>query len=273
MSQRRWLSALGVAAFAAAVAIAPSSGASSGAEAASSRAAINGDALSHVGGPVGDGLDDDATAQADLASVAGSYALAGAGPDGVTYKGTAKIESIAGEMYKGKWTIGTEVYQTICIRDADILSCAWSDSVKDSHDLGVMAYLVDDDDALDGVWFEAGGTALGHEVLASGNDNLVGSHKIKVGENPDKSKYTGTCDVSLKSGVLQLDWTLGKAKIRGLGIRNGDVVSVGFSDAGGNYGVLQYKITKGGKVLTGQWSQTGQKVPGTGTETMTRASS
>jgi hypothetical protein len=34
--------------------------------------------------------------------------------------------------------------------------------------------------------------------------------------------------------------------------------------------VLQYRITKNGDVLTGQWAQTGQKTPGAGTETMTR---
>ncbi len=206
----------------------------------------------------------------DNFNIVGSYGLQGSGPDGVKYTGTATISKIGGEMYQGVWKIGSSTYKGIAFRDGDVLSCGWSSKAEGEHDLGVIAYLVRDNNELDGVWFENGQTTLGKEYLVGGSSNLTGAYSIKTGETADKKKYTGTVSIELKSGVYQLTWKLGSTTIKGLGLRNGDVLSAGFSDAGGSFGVLQYRITKGGDVLAGSWAQTGQKTPGAGTETMTR---
>lgn len=190
-------------------------------------------------------------------NVVGSYTLYGATPDGKEYKGTAGIVKIGGEMYKGTWTTGTVTSQGICFRDEDILSCGWSEK----HDLGVVAYLVRDDNSLDGVWFEENHTKLGKEYLVGGNDNLLGTYTIKNGETPEKVKYGGKAEFKIKNGVYQIEWTQGKHKFKGLGLRNGDVLTAGFNDTG-NFGVLQYRIKKGGKFLTGQWATPKENGPG-----------
>ena len=197
--------------------------------------------------------------------VVGSCAIAGAGADGKQYTGKADIEKIGGEMYKGSWLIGKTNFQSICFRDDDILSCGWSGK----HDLGVVAYLVKPDNSLDGVWFEEKNTSLGKEFLVGGNSNLLGTYTVKTGETPSKKKYTGTVEISFESGVYKLKWKTGKTTLEGLGLRNGDVLTAGFNETG-DFGVLQYRIKNGGKVLTGQWAQTKQATPGPGIETLTK---
>lgn len=197
--------------------------------------------------------------------VAGSYAISGAGSDGKQYTGNAVISKIGGEMYKGNWVIGSTNFESICFRDDDILSCGWSGK----HDLGVVAYLVKPDNSLDGVWFEEQNTSIGKEFLVGGNNNLLGTYVIKTGETPSKKKYSGTVEISFSSGVYKLKWKTGKSTFEGLGIRNGDVLTAGFNNSG-DFGVLQYRIKNSGKMLTGQWAQSKQSVPGLGIETLTR---
>lgn len=218
---------------------------------------------------------------ADKPEITGSYKLAGAGADGLKYTGTAVISKIGGDMYNGKWTIGETTFSGICFRDDDDLSCGWSDKVKDAHDLGVVAYLVKDD-GLDGVWFEAGGTKLGNEFLSPKKTNaatLAGTYTITKGKNPDGSAYSGSCTVKQMTAVSKdaydFAWNIGGTPIHGVGIRNSDagqddVISVGFSDAGGSFGALQYNVVKGGKVLAGSWVQLIGAKLSNGTETATK---
>jgi hypothetical protein len=222
-----------------------------------------------VGGVLGGTVDLGAEMLADKPDITGNYKLNGSSPDGSKYTGVASITKIGGEMYNATWTIGTKVYKGIAFRDGDLLSCGWSDKASGARDLGVIAYLVKPDNSLDGVWFESGGTVLGTEYLIGGSKTLVGKYTVKTGVNPDKSKYTGTVAIELVNGVYQLNWKLGTANIKGLGLRNGDVLSAAFSDNGGAYGVLQYRITDGGKTLTGTFAQSG-KNPSLGAETMTK---
>jgi len=197
--------------------------------------------------------------------VTGSFSIIGSGPDGKQYTGSAGISKIGGEMYKGTWTIGTSTSSGICFRDEDILSCGWSFK----HDLGVVAYLVKDDNSLDGVWFEEQHTTLGKEYLVGGNANLLGNYTIKSGETPEKKKYSGTVDIGIKNGVYTFKWKTGGQTFDGLGLRNGDVLTAGFNNTG-DFGVLQYRIKKGGKVLTGLWAQSKQSGSGPGVETLTK---
>jgi len=203
------------------------------------------------------------------AAITGNYTLKGSSPDGSNYTGVAVITKIGGEMYNATWTIGTKVYKGIAFRDGEVLSCGWAEKVTVANDLGVVAYLVKPDNSLDGVWFNFGGTAIGKEYLVGGSDNLVGKYSVKTGEGPDKKKYTGTVDIDIKNGIYHLNWKLGSYNGKGLGLRSGDVLSAAFSDNGGAFGVLQYRITNGGKTLTGLFAQSGTK-PSLGTETMNK---
>jgi hypothetical protein len=197
--------------------------------------------------------------------VTGSFSISGAGADGKQYTGKADIAKIGGEMYKGNWVIGKTNFQSVCFRDDDILSCGWSGK----HDLGVVAYLVKPDNSLDGVWFEEQNTSLGKEFLVGGNNNLLGVYSIKTGETPSHKKYNGTVEIAFEAGIYKLKWKTGKGAMEGLGLRNGDVLTAAFNDSG-DFGVLQYRIKNGGKVLTGQWAQTKSSTPGPGIETLTK---
>ena len=211
----------------------------------------------------------------DGIDIVGSYGLRGAGPDGKTYSGSGTVSRIGGEMYNASWLIGGVTYKGIAFRDGDVLSCGWTEQKgggDNNRDLGVIAFLVKDDgNTLDGVWFEPDETTLGKETLSGGSGSLTGLYQITAGETPTThKKYTGTVNIALKSGVFNMTWNIGGGTSRGLGIRNGDVLSAAFTDQPHLFGVLQYRITKGGAELTGQWAQSGQATAGTGTETMTK---
>ena len=218
--------------------------------------------------PAGDGSSDGI-------NIAGTFTVKGAAPDGKPYGGTGTISKIGGEMYNVLWVLGGINYKGIAFRDGDVLSCGWAEAKAggdSSRDLGVIAYLVKDDgQTLDGVWFEPDETSLGKELLSGGSSNLTGFYKITDGEQPTtKKKYTGSVTIGLKNGVYNLTWNFGGALSKGLGIRSGDVLSAAFSDQGGQFGVLQYRISAGGSTLSGQWVQSGQTSTGVGTETMTK---
>lgn len=196
-------------------------------------------------------------------SIEGTFALQGKGDDGSKYNGTATITKIGGDMYTASWKIGANAFHGNCFRDDDDLSCGWALKPKDAN---VVAYLVQSD-GLDGVWFGAGNNKLGKEYLKATSTpkaNLSGNYTIAKGENPDGSKYSGSVKLTqltdLGEADYRFDWVIGGSKIQGLGVRNtdagqDDVISVGFSSAGGDCGALQYNIDAKGTVLKGRWIQ------------------
>ncbi|MBL8722355.1 MAG: hypothetical protein JNL79_40610 [Myxococcales bacterium] len=214
-----------------------------------------------------------AAAGDESVNIEGAFKVTGVGADGGEYTGSATLKKIGGQMFKGTWNLGKK-FEGVCFRDGSVLSCGWSAK----HDLGVMAYLVKDNGDLDGVWFEEGNTTIGKEYLVGGNGNLLGNYTIKTGEEPPKGgakakTYSGTVKVGFHNGVYTFDWNFGGGKkLSGLGLRDGDVVSVGFNDTG-NYGVLQYDIKGGaGKktTLVGRWVESGTSNKGPGAETMVK---
>ena len=203
----------------------------------------------------------------DAREVTGSWSIAGVAPDGKAYSGTATVARIGGEMYRTTWTVAGKILHGLCFRDGDVMSCGSSPS----KDLGVMAYLIRDDATLDGVWFEENHGSLGVERLSGGPQTLGGSWTIKHGESPNKTKYGGTVEIEVRSSVYTLSWHLGssvsKHTFKGIGLRSGDVLSVGFND-GTEFGVAQYRVSKSGRILSGTSTQAQQK--GIAVETLSR---
>jgi len=222
------------------------------------------------------------------ADISGSYSIKGEG-GGTNYTGSATISHIGGSMYKGKWTIGDNTFFGVAFVDDDDVSCGWALKASDAN---VVAYLVKDD-GLDGVWFEEGDTALGIEYLKPAKGkmaaNLGGSYTIgsvgkdgqwvKKGKFPSGKEYTGTVAVkqltNIAPNVYSLDWTIGGAPSKGVGVRNmdngeDDIISVGFTDGGKEFGALQYNIQKNGKILDGEWVQSINGKVSAGTEKLTK---
>jgi hypothetical protein len=205
--------------------------------------------------------------------ITGSYGISGQGDDGIKYTGVATITKIGGEMYSATWVIGSNTFEGVCFRDTTTLSCGWSAKQKDAN---VISYLIESN-ALDGVWFESGGTKLGTEhlkpVAGKVKKDLAGDYTIAPGKNPDGSNYSGSAKVTplpaVCAGCYALNWTIGSSSLSGVAVRATGaqpILAAGFPDSGTSFGALQYQIN--GKELTGTWIQSIKATVSAGTEVL-----
>lgn len=96
---------------------------------------------------------------AALADPAGSYNVAGKGPDGAAYKGTATVQK-TGDTYKVTWVIGSDKYVGTAVGNDDFFAVSY----KSGADTGIAVYGKDGSGWL-GIWAYAGATAVGGERL------------------------------------------------------------------------------------------------------------
>jgi len=198
--------------------------------------------------------------------IAGAYSVSGTRPDGQAYNGLASVMALAkGGPYKLTWTLNGKSFNGLGTKRGDILSVGWSDD----NDHGAADYVAKGDGALDGVWYDTASLAPGRELLTGGLPTLMGQYSIAKATTPKGEGYNGSCDVAVLGELHYLVWHVGKDSFRGLGIREGDVLSVGFSTAStANFGVVQYKIK--GDQLTGRWAEFTQKLPMLGSEILSK---
>jgi hypothetical protein len=199
-------------------------------------------------------------------SLAGAYSVTGTRADNKTYAGFAAITALAnGGPYKLTWTLEGTTFNGLGTKRGDILSVGWSSD----NDHGVADYVAKGDGTLDGVWYDTSSLAPGRELLTGGLSSLAGQYTIAKAASPKGDGYNGTCDVAVLGQLHYVTWHVGKDHFRGLGIRDGDVLSVGFSTAkAANFGVVQYRIQ--GDTLKGRWAEYSQKLPTVGSETLTK---
>jgi len=83
---------------------------------------------------------------------------------------------------------------------------------------------------------------------------LSGQYECQ-GANPDGSgQYAGQVTVeSDKGGAYKFKWKLGGQSYSGIGILNGNIVSVAYSGGGKDFGIVVYSIQDGGNTLSGNW--------------------
>ena len=94
-----------------------------------------------------------------------------------------------------------------------------------------------------------------------------GVYSIK-GTNPGVGAYTGTLTISPRGDIYDVVWVIGAAKYGGVGVVNGETLSVAYAPADYKFmGVMSYVTRANG--LEGKWAiyGGGTKV---GTETATR---
>jgi hypothetical protein len=199
--------------------------------------------------------------------IAGSFTVTGVRHDGKPYEGTAEVVALgAVGPYRFTWTLSGNTFSGIGTKRGDLVSVGWADGPKD---FGVVDFVASGDGTLDGLWYDATSSSPGREVLTGGLSNLAGAYTIQKGIAPNHSTYTGTCDLAVTGDLHTLIWHIGKDTFRGLGVREGDVLSVGFSTTtSGNFGVVQYKLK--GNELVGRWAEWSQKVPTLGSETLVK---
>ncbi|MBI2391926.1 MAG: hypothetical protein HYV09_20210 [Deltaproteobacteria bacterium] len=162
------------------------------------------------------------------------------------YTGTVSILR-TGEPYQLTWSIpGSSGFSGVGVDMGSVLAVGWSPS---GGSFGVVAYRVQGGQ-LDGVWAMQGQSgALGVERL-SGPPGLAGTYTITEARTPTGGTYSGTVQITPAGQVYRLQWTLANETYAGVGILQGDVLSVGWGSA--SVGVVAYRVQGG--MLDGTWA-------------------
>ena len=84
----------------------------------------------------------------------------------------------------------------------------------------------------------------------------------------DQNNEIGTLDIAKQGKAFALTWKLGDREVHGVGLTSGKKLLVAAFAGDGDFGVVVYKIKKGGNGLDGSWAQWG--VPKLGVENLVR---
>jgi len=100
---------------------------------------------------------------------------------------------------------------------------------------------------------------FGVSARAAEEKKIVGNYAVK-GTNPDGKEYKGTAEITKDGDAYYVKWTIGKESHVGVGILDGDKLSVCWlvGEGGSGLGIVVYKVNKDGK-LVGKWVAMGRK--------------
>jgi hypothetical protein len=199
-------------------------------------------------------------------NLGGTYAVTGTEPDGkVAPPGTAIITRVDADRYRMTETISGATYDAVCLRARDVFTCGWGGG---GRPLGVGIY-ERTSDGMTGTWWEGGDVPVGRERLVGGGSDLSGYFTIAKGERPDGTAYTGYATNDLLGGIFRLAFHTGNSHRFGFGLREGDLLTVGWNSSA-TCGVVTYRILgSAGSALSGRWIDP-SRPNATGTETLTR---
>jgi hypothetical protein len=192
-------------------------------------------------------------------SLAGKYTVTGTNPDNSGYKGGLELTE-HGPVYQFSWTVGSNSYDGIGVRQAGTISVGWGDTT-----CGVVAYRILDSGALYGLWGQYGQNNVGAEFAASQKPgaDISGNYAVEGIDFNNKS-YKDSLTVKTldaKNGFYNFTWTTADNQTeQGFGIQFDDVVSV--SLGGAKCAVASYKVD-GNRNLTGLWGGLGSSATGT----------
>jgi len=160
----------------------------------------------------------------------GNYRIiAASDPDGGNYTGKVSISKNA-DAYRVTWALPDGgAYEGVAVLMNDTLAIGWS-SARDTLPRGVVAYKIQGG-KLSGRWTLAGMKgAVGTEEL-EGAPGLQGSYRIVRSTVPGQSGgYSGTVNITPNGDTYILEWKLNSGEnYKGVGIRQGDVLAVGWS--------------------------------------------
>jgi hypothetical protein len=192
----------------------------------------------------------------------GNYRIVAASdPDGGNYTGKVNISKNA-DAYRVTWALPDGgAYEGVAVLVNDTLAIGWS-SARDKLQRGVVAYRIQGG-KLSGRWTLAGmNGAVGTEEL-EGAQGLQGSYRIVRSTVPGaKGGYAGMVNITPNGDTYIIEWRLTSGEnYKGVGIRQGDVLAVGWS-VGAQPGqtaasVATYRPKGAG--LEGAWGMPGLK--------------
>ena len=189
----------------------------------------------------------------------GSYRIAAAtDPGGGTYTGTVNISAM-GDAYRVVWAVaGGGSYEGIGLRIDDALAVGWSGGQARR---GVVAYKINGG-KLSGRWTLSDMKgAVGTEDL-EGAQGLQGSYRIVRSTVPSAARgYAGTVNISRNGDTYIVEWRLASGEsYKGVGVRQGDLLAVGWGTGQSNVAVASYR--QKGDGLQGVWAIPGEKLLG-----------
>jgi hypothetical protein len=195
----------------------------------------------------------------DADGVIGSYDIKGSNPDKSTYEATLVVTA-KGEAFDWSWNDGE--YKGVGVQQGDIVSVVWGDD-----DCYLMLYVVGDDGVLTGKWTQIAVSGIGSEVLTPVDkakmNGLEGQYDT-TGTEINGSKY-GDCITHVTQqaeGVYE--WFVPNCfeDYYGVGIRNGNQVSVAVALERNKCVAMSYKVNTDGS-MDAIWTPVGQSDLGT----------
>lgn len=175
--------------------------------------------------------------------------------EGDKYTGTAEIEaqSSADNLYSFSWKTSEGEYTGLGFLEDDHLFIGWA---PEGEVYGVLLYEIQSDGTLEGRWTynTAPDGKVGRETATGGRkDKIEGEYEIN-GKDIG-GEYNGRMNISRSGDTYQLSWTVDDKTYRGVGLRSGDWLVVGWGPKD-DFGVLDYKIN--GSKATGRWALPGR---------------
>ena len=168
---------------------------------------------------------------------------------GSSYRGQLAIRQV-GETSELRWTIEDSApYAGIGLSEGNLLGAGWS--MGSGH--GVVVYRIQGG-SLRGRWAASSTPGqVGTEDL-QGPPNLKGTYQIVASSSPGGGSYTGSVTITPTGSTYALEWNLTRESYKGVGIRRGNVLVVGWGPGQGA-GVVVYE--KKGDGLDGVWATAG----------------
>lgn len=174
---------------------------------------------------------------------AGVYHAAGVNPNGNRYRGMVTIVP-SGDEFRFDWWIGKQVFHGAGRFAGRMLVVEWGDQHP-------VVYTFPSLDKLDGEWADGTATETLNLFAKAANDGtpaLGGRYKVN-GANPDGSRYSGSVTISQAGQGYRVDWVVGQSTYQGIGVLEGNVLTV---DWGSDTPVV-YALGPDG-TLSGLWA-------------------
>ncbi len=211
------------------------------------------------------------TAEKPADPLAGAYQLTSLAADGGVIAGQATFEPLGGAVYRVRYEVGSVSEEGVASLRDGVVSVGIGGA-----DTGVVEYQHVGGGRLSGHWVFHGSPRRGTEVLGGGNADWSGVYTIETGVGPDGDAYGGSCDLVVTGDLHTLLWHVQNPSgtmdtYRGLGLRSGNVLSVGFgTGAATPFSVAQYRVEAGGRKLVGRRASWVTTSPHASPETLTR---
>lgn len=168
------------------------------------------------------------------------------------YRGTVRMAAKENGVLALVWNInGTDSYAGIGFTNGRLLAAGYSNNSP----FGLAIYDQKGDELV-GAWTGSMTKGeIGTETLRATGAG-TGIFKIVKGVEPNGATYTGEVMMEKKGDVYEMEWRIGESRSRGVGIRVGDTLVVGWTP-GKDVGVVCYSLLEGMKSMEGTWTGLG----------------